>query len=135
MFRISLFLVFISLFSSKFISQELSHSQKSYEFRSKIEDKGIVFIDVDFELSSDDFFAIYNFSFDQYRNEKSNRIIQLLNGPKIELLSFEQLKTKGIAFDNEVYQSKIGEQINNQEKKLITLVNVGLGVKTVEAPY
>jgi hypothetical protein len=135
MFRISLFLVFISFFSTQILSQELSKSQKSNEYRSKIEDKGIVFIDTDFELSVDDFSAIYNFSFDQYRNEKSSRIIQLLNGPKIELLSFEQLKTRGVTFDNDVYQSKIGEQINNQEKKLITLVNVGLGIKSVEAPY
>ena len=128
-------MVFISFFSTQILSQELSKSQKSNEYRSKIEDKGIVFIDTDFELSVDDFSAIYNFSFDQYRNEKSSRIIQLLNGPKIELLSFEQLKTRGVTFDNDVYQSKIGEQINNQEKKLITLVNVGLGIKSVEAPY
>lgn len=135
MYKTSLFLVFISFFLNHFFSQELSQSQNSFEFRSKIEDKGIVFIDTDFELSSDDFYAIYNFSFDQYRNEKSNRTIQLLNGPKIELLSFEQLKSKGIIFDNDVYQSKIGEQINNQEKRLITLVNVGIGIKSVEAPY
>jgi hypothetical protein len=87
------------------------------------------------KLSYDDFYTIYNSSFDQFRNEKSRRVIQLQNGPKIELLSFNELKSKGISFNNEAYQSKKGEKPNSQEKKLITLVNIGLGVKSVEAPH
>lgn len=135
MFRISLFLVLISVFSNLSYSQEHIQSQGLNEFRTKIEDKGIVFIELDLKLSNDDFYTIYNSSFDQFRNEKSRRVIQLQNGPKIELLSFNELKSKGISFNNEAYQSKKGEKPNSQEKKLITLVNIGLGVKSVEAPH
>jgi hypothetical protein len=135
MFRIGLFVVFISFFSNHFFSQEKSSNQVSAEFKIKIEAKGVVFLEDNINLTYDDFSAFFNFNFDSYRNEKSNRVIQILNGPKITLLSFNQMKARGLDFDAEIYQTKIGEEINNQEKELITLVNIGLGVKTVEAPY
>jgi len=135
MFRIGLFVVFISFFSNHFFSQEKSINQISEEFKIKIETKGVVFLEDNINLTYDDYSAFFNFNFDSYRNEKSNRVIQILNGPKIKLLSFDQMKTRGLHFNDEIYQTKIGEELNNQERKLITLVNIGLGIKTVEAPY
>ncbi len=135
MFRIGLFVVFISFFSNHFFSQEKSANQVSEELKIKIEAKCVVFLEDNINLTYDDYSSFFNFNFDSYRNEKSNRVIQILNGPKVKLLSFDQMKSRGLYFDSGIYQTKIGEEINSQEKELITLVNIGLGIKTVEAPY
>ena len=56
---------------------------------SSFEKKGILISIEDFnKLKDNDKSMILNFDYDNFRNAKSKRVIQIQNGPEISLLSF-----------------------------------------------
>lgn len=119
------------LFVTALFTLDAQESDK--QFQSELAKKGIVIIDdKNTVLIQSEKDLILNYNFDLIRNELSSRKIQILNGPLLLVQSFEYLKKNQMSFDKVLADSKSGEIINDNEIQLVTLLNVGIGVKTVE---
>jgi hypothetical protein len=88
------------------------------------EDKGLKL------LSISDMQIIENFNFDNYRNEKTERVLQLVKGPLIKLKPIKDISTYKIS--KEVIDHKSNEIIDNNQKALITQLDLGLGRVSVD---
>jgi hypothetical protein len=85
-----------------------------------------------FNLTDNDFELITNFNYDHYRNEKTDRQIQLVRGPLAQVKSFNFCKENQILFDEKIYNLKKNEIENKTLFSIITQVNIGLGYKQNE---
>ena len=102
---------------------------------SSFEKKGILISNEDFnKLKDNDKSMILNFDYDNFRNAKSKRVIQIQNGPEISLLSFEEMKSKNYTINESVYNSKKDEEVNQNLKSIKLLLNIGIGVTLNEIP-
>ena len=124
-----LFFVLISFFCGSLV-----YSQKFNEIdRSSIMiKKGIDIVKSDLNNISDyDFELIKNYNFDGFRNEKTDRKIQLVRGPLISVKSFNYCNSNQISFDEKIYLSKNNELENTNSNFIITELNIGLGIHRV----
>ena len=104
-------------------------SQKSNVSRQVLilKQKGILIEERALEpLSKQDFELISSYNFDKYRNEKSDRIILIENGPEIILKSFDYCKKQNIEINEEISSVKKGEDISIKTSKIRTKLNIGL---------
>lgn len=98
-----------------------------------LQKKGIEISTADIKrLNEHDFNLIKDYNFDQYRNEKSDRQIQLIKGPIAKVKSFNYCKENSIPFNESIYNLKKGEIENKTSLSIITQVNLGLGYKQNE---
>jgi hypothetical protein len=70
---------------------------------------------------------IETYNFDSYRNEKTQREIQLERGPKLILASLNELVSRNINVDPSVILHKSNEEISENQNALITRIDIGLG--------
>ena len=85
------------------------------------------------ELNLENFQKLMNFDFSQYRNENSSRLIKILNGPKMELISFFDLAKQKISLSENLAENKKNEEVENKNLVgLITLVDIGYSQETKE---
>jgi hypothetical protein len=125
----SCFIVLTVCLSSSVFSQNYNESEKM----NLIQKKGIEITKSDLNNLNDyDFDLIKNFNFDPYRNEKTDRSIQLVKGPKATIKSFQHCSLNHIPFDENVLKSKKNEIDKNTSHSIITQVNIGLGYKQNE---
>ena len=125
----SIFIALTVCFSSTVFSQKYVESEKL----NLIQKNGIEITNSDLKnLNECDFELIKNYDFDNYRNEKSDRQIQLVRGPKVIVKSFLYCKENQISFDENIYTSKKNEVENKKSKNIITQLNIGLGIQRVE---
>ncbi len=78
-------------------------------------------------MSSKDLTIVDNYDFNSMRNEKTRRIVSLVNGPVLELESLNELKQRNQAVDVNLYIFKSDEQTNSDLKPIITKLDLGLG--------
>lgn len=67
------------------------------------------------------------YNFDSYRNEKTEREIQLERGPKLILVSLNELVSRNIQVDPNVIAHKSNEDVSSNQNSLITRIDIGLG--------
>ena len=108
-------------------SEELSlHDHYVIELRKK----GIVVLE-NLELESAfEYDKILHHNFDKYRREISRTTVKLVNGFKVELLSFNELIAEEINYDEPEYLKKQGEVVGSQAIQTIVRVDIGLGKTT-----
>lgn len=125
----SCFIVLTVWLSSAAFSQKYSESEKF----NLIQNKGIEISNLELKSLNDfDFDLVKNFNFDTYRNEKTDRSIQLVRGPKATIKSFQHCFLNHISFDENILKSKKNEIEKNTSHSIITQVNIGLGYKQNE---
>ncbi len=126
--KISFIVLSITLSSAAY-SQKYNESQK-LELLQKI---GVVISNSELNnLTDHDFDLIKNYNFDNYRNEKTDRQIQFVKGPKATVKSFTHCKENQISYDEKISQSKQNEVVVKSSISIITQVNIGLGYKQNE---
>jgi hypothetical protein len=113
-------LLILFLFTLLFEKTCISQSKKE-----ALMQKGVIVFLNENELDTQNFQKIIEFDFSQYRNEKSSRFIQILNGPKIELISYSQLEKSKIQIDEKIREDKKNEVVFEGVLPLITLVDIG----------
>ena len=101
------------------------NAQSNDNFSDDLSKKGLVIEDIH-SLSLKNKELLLSYDFDALRNETTRRKVDLVNGPIIELLSFEELKQLNIAFDNDVYLFKKGEVVSDGLIPTITRLNIGI---------
>ena len=123
------FVVLTVWISSTVFSQNYKESEKM----NLIQKKGIEITKSDLNNLNDyEFDLIKNYDFDQYRNDKTDRQIQLVSGPLATVKSFTYCKENQISFNEVIFQSKKNEIQNKSSYSIITQVNIGLGYKQNE---
>jgi hypothetical protein len=78
-------------------------------------------------MSSKDLTILDNYDFNSMRNEKTRRLVSLVNGPILELESLNELKLRHQVVNDDLYSFKSDEQISNDLKPIITKLDLGLG--------
>lgn len=68
---------------------------------------------------------IETYNFDVYRNYSTTRIIQIEDGPKLELESLVYMQSIGRAVDNQLLLEKSNRVDDNLPHSVITLINIG----------
>lgn len=120
----SFFIVIATCISSFSFSQNYNESQKI----ELLQKKGIEISISDLKSLSDfDFDLIKNYNFDIYRNDKTDRQIQFVKGPKATVKSFTHCKENQISYDEKISQTKQNEVVGKTNISIITQVNIGLG--------
>lgn len=91
--------------------------------------KGVQIADNDLqEMSESEFQTFATQSFDLYRKEKSKQALQIVNGPLITLLSFEEMIALQLVFDSRQLELKKGEANSEALHPLITQLELGFGL-------
>lgn len=75
---------------------------------------------------------IDEYNFDDYRNEKTRREIQLVGGPSIRLESINERLAKNVSVDPEIIEKKAGEVIQSGQYAIVTKIDIGLLSRPVE---
>lgn len=118
-FKTSLILFLLVMFSF------VANAQLEQNFSDNLSSKGIV-IEGNHSLSSKNQEILLSYNFDKFRNEITRRKVSIVNGPMIELFSFDELTQLNISFDNEMYLFKKGEVISVGLIPTITQLNIGI---------
>ncbi len=88
--------------------------------------KGVIIYLNEEELNLENFQKLIDFDFSLYRNENSSRFIKVLNGPKLELISFFELAKQKISINEKIDDNKKNEEIENGNLVgLMTLIDIG----------
>jgi hypothetical protein len=128
--RKTTFLLFFLLTQFTFVSQAQTQltSETIKYYLEVFNTKGI-----NTEASEIQFLKIHElqlieaYNFDSYRNEKTEREIQLERGPKLILVSLNELVSLNINVDPSVNLHKSNEEISENQNSLITKIDIGLG--------
>lgn len=118
-FKTSLILFLLVMFSF------VANAQLEQNFSDNLSSKGIV-IEGNHSLSSKNQEILLSYNFDKFRNEITRRKVSIVNGPMIELFSFDELTQLNISFDNEMYLFKKGEVTSVGLIPTITQLNIGI---------
>ena len=101
--------------------------------QSKINRKDLIVLKETKTLSEKDEQNLTSYNFDQYRYLNLRKKIQLVNGPLIELISLNEMRTLGMPIDSKVEEniSKKSEQFKHES---ILQLNIGLGIYEAYEP-
>ena len=101
--------------------------------QSKINRKDLIILKETKTLSEKDEQKLTSYNFDQYRYLNLRKKIQLVNGPLIELISLNEMRTLGMPIDSKVEEniSKKSEQFKHES---ILQLNIGLGIYEAYEP-
>jgi hypothetical protein len=123
-------ILFFTVLAMKASSQNSDAYQQQHanQVESSLRSKGIFVKQGSIaSMSSKDLFILDNYDFNSMRNEKTRRLVSLVNGPVLELESLNELKLRHQAVDDDLYSFKSDEQISNDLKPIITKLDLGLG--------
>lgn len=137
------FLFIICLFFSfNFFAQDLSSSKKIVSTVSPVsnvfttiedlEKNGIKSSKIKTKISSDDIERLGVFDFSGYRNYSESQLVQIKNGPIIELYSIEKSISKGMVFKDSLINEKLNINNSGVTHSVIPLVEIGFGIKLIE---
>ena len=93
--------------------------------QEKLSENGIALIDNTKSYTDHQYYLLSSFDFNSYRNYESKRIVQIENGPLIELSSLTEMQNLNKAISSELLEKKKEEKITPTLKKIITLINIG----------
>jgi hypothetical protein len=123
------FIVLVVWISSSALSQKYTEHDRI----SLLQKKGLEISISEVQKMNDyDFNLLLNYNFDSYRNEKSDRQIQLVRGPIATIKSLEHCSLNHISFNEKVLKSKKNENNTQTNHSIRTLINIGLGYKQNE---
>lgn len=71
------------------------------------------------------YYLLQSFDFTSYRNYTTRRIVQIEDGPLVELYSLTEMLQQGHQISNDYLLSKKDELINPNLLKIVTLINIG----------
>lgn len=111
-----------------YTSQTNSDQTASY-YKDQLELKGIqIELSSAQKLSIYDFQKIVDFDFNEYRNEKSEKGVQLQNGPLLHLRSLIWMRDHSFVINEDLLQRKSGEVIDPNLQPSIVLLELGIGL-------
>jgi hypothetical protein len=93
--------------------------------QEKLSENGIALIDNTKSYTDHQYYLLSSFDFNSYRNYESKRIVQIENGPLIELSSLTEMQNLNKPISSELLEKKKEEKIAPTLKKIITLINIG----------
>ncbi len=93
--------------------------------QEKLSENGIALIDNTKSYTDHQYYLLSSFDFNSYRNYESKRIVQIENGPLIELSSLTEMQNLNKPISSELLEKKKEEKITPTLKKIITLINIG----------
>lgn len=123
-------ILFFTVLAMKASSQngDAYQQQHSNQVESSLRSKGIFVKQGSIaSMSSKDLTILDNYDFNSMRNEKTRRLVSLVNGPILELESLNELKLRHQVVNDDLYSFKSDEQISNDLKPIITKLDLGLG--------
>lgn len=80
------------------------------------------------KLSVTDFEKISDFDFNPYRNEKTEKGVQLENGPYLLLRSLNWMIAHDLFVSEEILQRKSGEIIDTNLRPSVVWLQIGIGL-------
>ncbi|HRH57943.1 MAG TPA: hypothetical protein PLS10_09835 [Chitinophagales bacterium] len=107
---------FITVVSGKIVPEDK---------QEKLSENGIALIDNTKSYTDHQYYLLSSFDFNSYRNYESKRIVQIENGPLIELSSLTEMQNLNKPISSELLEKKKEEKITPTLKKIITLINIG----------
>jgi len=108
------------LFSFQSYGKTLPESTKQ-----KLIKNGVKIIDEEKKFTEHQYYLLQSFDFSSYRNYTTRRIVQIEDGPLVELYSLIEIQQQGQQIPDEYLVSKKDEIINPNLQKIITLINIG----------
>jgi len=108
------------LFSFQSYGKTLPESTKQ-----KLIKNGVKIIDEEKNFTEHQYYLLQSFDFSSYRNYTTRRIVQIEDGPLVELYSLIEIQQQGQQIPDEYLVSKKDEIINPNLQKIITLINIG----------
>ena len=123
-------ILFFTVLAMKASSQNSDAYQQQHanQIESSLRSKGIFVKQGSIaSMSSKDLTILDSYDFNSMRNEKTRRLVSLVNGPVLELESLNELKLRHQVVNDDLYSFKSDEQISNDLKPIITKLDLGLG--------
>lgn len=93
--------------------------------QQQLSENGITLIDNTKSYSDHQYYLLSSFDFNSYRNFETKRIVQIENGPLIELFSLREMQNINKNISSELIEKKKEEKTDSTLKKIITLINIG----------
>jgi hypothetical protein len=123
-------ILFFTVLAMKASSQNSDAYQQQHanQIESSLRSKGIFVKQGSIaSMSPKDLTILDSYDFNSMRNEKTRRLVSLVNGPVLELESLNELKLRHQVVNDDLYSFKSDEQISNDLKPIITKLDLGLG--------
>lgn len=99
-------------------------------YLNELEQIGVIVLDADRYLKYEsDYTRVLNIDFDKYRSMNESIKIDLINGFKLELYSFNKMKAEGLEFDLDDYESKKANYDPNLRVIDVVRLDINLGKK------
>ncbi|MFN8296436.1 MAG: hypothetical protein U0T69_09590 [Chitinophagales bacterium] len=93
--------------------------------QQQLTDNGITLLNNTKSYTDYQYYLLSSFDFNSYRNYESKRIVQIENGPLIELSSLTEMQNLNKPISPELLEKKKEEKTDPTLKKIITLINIG----------
>jgi hypothetical protein len=93
--------------------------------KQKLIKNGVKIINEENTYTEHQYYLLQSFDFMSYRNYTTRRIVQIEDGPLVELYSLTEIQQQGQQIPNEYLLNKKDEIINPNLQKIITLINIG----------
>lgn len=97
----------------------------AFSTQQDVIENGVNIVDKSITYSDHQYYLLASYNFDSYRNYTTKRMVQIEDGPIIELLSITDMQLNGKQISDEIINQKRGETSSAQLKKIITLINIG----------
>ena len=93
--------------------------------KQKLSANGITLTNPETTYTDYQYYLLENFDFTAYRNYSSNRLVQIEDGPIIQLSSLLEMQQLGKTIPSRFLEDKKDEIVSANLKSIITLVNIG----------
>ncbi|HUM50580.1 MAG TPA: hypothetical protein PK431_02155 [Chitinophagales bacterium] len=94
-------------------------------YKQKLSENGITLNNSENSYSDYQYYLLESFDFTAYRNYNSIRLIQIEDGPIIQLSSLLEMQQLGKTIPTKFLEDKKDEVVSSNLKSIITLVNIG----------
>lgn len=94
-------------------------------YKQRLAANGITLTDADKTYTNYQYSLLESFDFNAYRNYNTVRLVQIEDGPLIQLASLIQMQQLGKTVPASMLENKKDEVVSTNLKSVITLVNIG----------
>jgi hypothetical protein len=98
------------------------------DIKSKLTNNGVSILDASQEYTEYQYLLLETFDFNPYRNLNSDRIVQIAEGPRLQLKSLKEMLNAGKQIPSEFIENKKDEITDKNLKAIITLINIGFRI-------
>ena len=113
-----LIILILSIFTNSFGATPKEKIQQ-------LEGNGVLIID-NIKIYNDyQYYLLSSFDFNAYRNYETRRLLQIEDGPIVELYSITEMQQSGKEIPAKISEDKKNEVLTTHLKSVITLVNIG----------